>query len=255
MSTAPPIELRTEADRGDVHLAGLGVRFDFDRQGRVVTPGLRALRRIRDHAWGLEGIDLAIESGEGVALVGATGSGKTTLLRVLAGVLPPDAGKLEVRGRIGSLLAADAGLQVLLTGRENAELLGVLAGLSMAQARASLDEVAGRSQLGDAYDRPVHTYSAGMRARLGLAVIQATTPQVLLLDEVFEALDHEFRAIVEDYGRDLRRRGGVVVAAGHDHEALERICPRAIWVDRGRLRADGRFGDVIPAYRSAEPSH
>jgi ABC-2 type transport system ATP-binding protein/lipopolysaccharide transport system ATP-binding protein len=234
-----------------VRLDGLGVRFDFDRQGRVVTPGLRRLRRIRGSAWGLRDIDLTIEPGTGLALVGATGSGKTSLLRVLAGVLPADAGSVEVSGRVGSLLAADAGLQLLLTGRENSELLGVLAGQSLAEARAATDRVASRARLGDAFDRPVHTYSGGMRARLGLAVIRSITPTVLLLDEVFEALDHEFRAVVEDYARDLRAEGGIVVAAGHDHLALERICPRAAWMEGGHVRAEGPLLEVIASYRAA----
>jgi ABC-2 type transport system ATP-binding protein len=232
-------------------LEDVGVRFDFDRLSRVVTPVLAELRRVRASAWGLRHVDLAIAPGSGVALVGPTGSGKTTLLRVLADVVFPDEGRARVGGNVGSLLATDAGLAPLLTGRENAQLLGVLAGLSLAETRARMDQVATRSRLGDAFDRPVHTYSVGMRARLGLAVIQATEPHVLLLDEVFEALDHEFRGIVERYAREIRERGGVVVAAGHDHAALERICPRAAWLEDGHVREEGPFGEVVPAYRRA----
>jgi ABC-type polysaccharide/polyol phosphate transport system ATPase subunit len=217
----------------------------------VVTPGLRHLRRIRASAWGLRNVELALEPGEALALVGATGSGKTSLLRVLAGVLPVDEGTVAVEGQVGSLLAADAGLQVLLTGRENSELLGVLAGMGLAEARAAVAGTAERAQLGAAFDRPVHTYSQGMRARLGLAVIRATSPTVLLLDEVFEALDHEFRAIVESYARELRAAGGIVVAAGHDHAALARICPRAAWIEAGHVRSEGAFDEVIGAYREA----
>ena len=240
-----------EVGGAEVRLADVGVSFAFDRLGRVLSPTLVKLRRVRATAWGLRHVDLSMHPGAGVALVGPTGSGKTTLLRVLADVIPPDEGTAEVRGRIGSLLATDAGLESLLTGRENAELLGVLAGLSLDKTRAVMDELAARTRLGDAFDRPVHTYSVGMRARLGLAVIQAIRPDVLLLDEVFEALDHEFRGIVEDYARELRERGGVVVAAGHDHTALQRICPRAVWLEAGRIRADGEFAEVVAAYRRA----
>jgi ABC-type polysaccharide/polyol phosphate transport system ATPase subunit len=230
---------------------GLGVRFDFDRRSRVVTPALSRVRRIRQTAWGLRGVNLRLDPGAGLALVGPTGSGKTTLLRALAGVMPPDEGTVEVRGRVATMLATGFGLQALLTGRENSLLLGVLAGLTLAETRARLDEIAARSQLEEAFDRPIHTYSMGMRARLHLATIQSISADVLLLDEAFEALDHEFRGIVEVYGRELRERGGIVVAAGHDHAALERLCTRAVWLDRGHIRAEGPFAEVIPAYRAA----
>ncbi len=236
----------------EVVLENVGVRFDFDRRGRIVTPTLRYLRRIRDSAWGLRGVDLHLEPGAGLAIVGPTGSGKTTLLRVLAGVLAPDQGSARIDGRVGSLLATEVGLQAMLTGREAALMLEVLAGLSLEEARDSLETLKQDTRLEDAFERPVYTYSQGMRARLHLAVIQSTAPEILLLDEVFEALDHEFRAIVEDYGRDLRERGGIVVAAGHDHAALERLCPRALWLDAGQVRADGEFSEVIAAYRSGD---
>ena len=241
---APPAAAQVALER-------VGVRFDFDRRNRVVTPVLAKVRRIRASAWGLRDVDLRLEPGAGLALVGPTGSGKTTLLRILAGVLPADEGRVAVRGRVGTLLATEVGLQAMLTGRENSLLLGVLAGLSIAETRARMDEIATRAKLGDAFGRPIHTYSQGMRARLHLAAIQSVSTDLLLLDEVFEALDHEFRGIIEAYARDLRERGGIVVAAGHDHAALERICPRAMWLERGRVRAEGPFAEVIPAYRAA----
>jgi len=233
-------------------MQGAGVRFDFDHLSRVLTPALRRIRRFRASSWGLRHVSLHIEPGAGLALVGPTGSGKTTLLRLIAGVIPPDEGRVAVRGRVGSLLATDAGLGPLLTGRENAELLGVLAGLSLRETRAALDQVAERSRLGEAFDRPVLTYSVGMRARLGFAVIQAISPRLLLLDEVFEALDHEFRAIVEEFALELRERGGIVVAAGHDHAAMSRMCPQALLLDRGHARAHGPFAEVIGTYRGPE---
>jgi homopolymeric O-antigen transport system ATP-binding protein len=241
---APPVS-------AEISLERVGVRFDFDHLGRVLTPALAHVRRRRGSAWGVHELDLRIGPGAGVGVIGRTGSGKTTLLRVLAGVVTPDEGSVRVEGTIGSLLATDAGLQQTLSGRENAELLAVLAGLSRDGARARIESMAAGARLGDAFERPVHTYSEGMRARLGFAVIQVISPSILLLDEVFEALDHEFRAIVEEYVLDLRRRGGVVFAAGHDHLALSRICPRAVWLDGGRVAAAGPFDEVLAAYRAA----
>jgi ABC-type polysaccharide/polyol phosphate transport system ATPase subunit len=239
------------ADKGEARAKGMGVRFDFDRRARVVTPVLAKIRRIHASAWGLRGIDLSFEPGDGIALVGPTGSGKTTLLRVLAGVIPPDEGTVEIRGRVSSLLATEAGVALQLTGRENAMLLAVLSGLTYAEAGEKMDFVGEKARLEEAFDRPIHTYSEGMRARLHFAVIQAITPQLLLLDEVFEALDHEFRGLVADYARALRDRGGIVVAAGHDHPALDQICERAVWLDRGHVVREGPFDEVVPAYREA----
>jgi lipopolysaccharide transport system ATP-binding protein len=261
MSAGPPatsgtVELpaataaRTSSDGAGIDLASVAVQFEFDRLRRVTTPVLRRIRRVRATAWGLRGVTLAIEPGEAVAVVGATGSGKTTLLRVIAGVIPPDEGRADVRGQVGALLATGAGVQLFLTGRENAELLGVLAGLGFREVRERMEAIAGLAKLGDAFDRPVHTYSEGMRARLGFAVIQMIDTRILLLDEVFEALDHEFRAKVEAYGRDVRSRGGIVVAAGHDHAALERLCPRAVWLDGGHVEREGSFAEVVAEYRA-----
>jgi ABC-type polysaccharide/polyol phosphate transport system ATPase subunit len=247
--------LSTElANDAEVLAEDVGIRFDFDRRQRVVTPALSHIRRIRASAWGIRHVDLHIKPGTGIALVGPTGSGKTTLLRVLAGVIPPDEGTISVKGRVSSLLATEAGVGLSLTGRENAMLLAVLAGLTLAEARESMDFVNERARLKDAFDRPIHTYSQGMRARLHFAVIQAITPQMLLLDEVFEALDHEFRALVKEFAKDLCARGGIVVAAGHDHPALETISHEAVWLEQGHVRSRGPFGEVIPAYRAAVAS-
>jgi len=226
----------------------VGVRFLFDRQRRVVTRTAAHLRRIGSTMWGLHDLSFAIGPGEGVALLGASGSGKTTLLRLLGGVYQPDAGTLEVRGNVACLLSTDAGLLPLLTGRENALHLSVLAGLSRAQARSALDSITRRSDLGDYFERPVSSYSQGMRARLGLAVADERNTQVLLLDEVHEALDHEFREKLERRAHELLGAGGVVIAAGHDHPMLKRLCERALYLRGGSLRAAGPFGEVQRQY-------
>ena len=245
------LEERRQVD-AEVIAKQVGVRFDFDRRRRVLSPLLARFRRVKESTWGLRDVDLHLEPGAGLALVGPTGSGKTTLLRVLAGVLPADVGSLEMRGRIGSLLALEVGLQGLLTGRENSLLLGVLVGLSLDETRSRIEEIKERSRLGDAFERTIHTYSQGMRARLHLSVVQSVSTDVLLLDEIFEALDHEFRKIVEDFARDLRDRGGVVIAAGHDHAALQRICPRAMWLGEGRVISEGPFTEVVGDYRGGD---
>ena len=228
-----------------------GVSFYFDRQRNVVPPTLARLRRRGSETWGLQNVSFTIGPGDGVALIGPSGSGKTTLLRTIAGVLDPDAGRLEIQGRVASLLSIDAGLLSVLTGRENAELLGVLAGLSRRQTAGALDGIKGRSGLDTHFERPVSSYSQGMRARLGFSVADTIDPQILLLDEVHEALDHEFRAVVERRAQAILDEGGIVIAAGHDHPMLERLCNRAFFLRKGSLRHDGEFAEVQRVYLDA----
>jgi ABC-type polysaccharide/polyol phosphate transport system ATPase subunit len=228
--------------------SGLGIRFLFDHERRVVTPALAHIRRRGAEVWGLRDIDLELRGGEGVALLGPSGSGKTTFLRVLGGIYAPDEGTLEIDGRVASLLSVDAGLLTLLTGRENAQLLGVLAGRSLRAARADLDAVRERSRLGASFDRPVSSYSQGMRARLGFAVADRADPSVLLLDEVHEALDHEFREIVRRRAEQIVASGGIVIAAGHDHPLLAQFCSRAVFLAGGRVQSVGPFDEVREEY-------
>jgi ABC-type polysaccharide/polyol phosphate transport system ATPase subunit len=236
-----------------VQAEGVGVRFLFDRQARVVTPTLAWLRRSGSETWGLRDLTFSLVPGDTVALLGPSGSGKTTLLRTIAGVFRPDAGTIEIRGRVASLLSIEAGLLPPLTGRENCLLLGVLAGLSRRDSRGRLEAIKDESGLGDAFERPIASYSQGMRARLGYTVAAHTSPDIMLLDEVHEALDHEFRAVVYEQAQQIAADGGIVVAAGHDHGLLDHICERGLLLDRGHLRADGAFAEVQQLYIGDSP--
>jgi ABC-type polysaccharide/polyol phosphate transport system ATPase subunit len=231
-----------------VDVRGVGVQYLFDRQQRTMSPTMAHFRRGSGVTWALRDVSFKVGAGEGVALLGASGSGKSTLLRVLAGVLDPDEGSVATFARVGSLLSVQAGVMSLLTGRENAIFLGVLAGLTPRRARAEVEEVKRCSGLGSHFERLVVSYSQGMRARLGLAIIERTEPQILLLDEIHEALDHEFRDHVDAYASRLLANGGTVVATGHDHPMLERLCERGLHLDHGTLVADGPFLEVQRGY-------
>jgi ABC-type polysaccharide/polyol phosphate transport system ATPase subunit len=237
--------------RAHIRCEEVGVRFQLDRARNVVTPTHAKLARSGETVWGLESATLEICAGEAIALVGRSGSGKTTLLRVLAGVLPADRGTLTLTGRVGSLLAIDAGLLSRLTGEENAVLLAVLSGMTRREAAQAMPRIREVSGLGLAFDRPVSAWSQGMRARLGFAVADCMRPDILLLDEVHEALDHEFRAVIEERSHALKQAGGIVVAAGHDHGLLERVCDRAVLMQDGRVVDDGPVDRVAGDYVAA----
>jgi ABC-type polysaccharide/polyol phosphate transport system ATPase subunit len=235
-----------------IRARGLGISFHFDRQQRVLTALRARLASSATETWGLRGTDLEIGPSEGVAVIGPTGSGKTTLLRAIAGVLEGDEGSIEVTGKVASLLSADAGTLGTLTGRENAMLLAVLAGLSRSEARGRMEAIRERSGLEDAFERPASSYSQGMLARLSFTAAMQARPAILALDEIHEAFDHHFRAVLERTARELLAAGGIVVAAGHDHDVLSRLCERAVLLDRGRVLADGPFGEVRRRYLDHE---
>jgi lipopolysaccharide transport system ATP-binding protein len=231
-----------------IDAANLGIRFTFDRQGRPIIPGVARLRPGTSARWGIRGVDLRLEAGEAVALVGRNGAGKTTLLRALAGVYEPDEGRVAVHGRVGSLLAVGAGLLAPLTGRDNCLLLGALAGGDRRAMRGALDAIRERSQLGEAFEHEVSTYSQGMRARLAFAALMEARPQVLLLDEVHQAFDIDFRRVVAEEAAAITERGGVLLAAGHDLDALAGLCSRAVWLEDGGVVRDDDFAEVVDEY-------
>jgi ABC-type polysaccharide/polyol phosphate transport system ATPase subunit len=226
----------------------VGVHFLFDRHRRVMSPTLAGVRGDTTEVWGLHDVRFSIGAGEGVALLGPSGAGKTTLLRTIASIYRPDTGRLTVEGRVGAVLSTEAGLMLSLTGRENASLLGVLAGLSRAEAKDRLRLVKEESGLGDAFERPVSAFSQGMQARLGFASAVQVEPEVLLLDEVHEALDHEYRDVVERRANEIIASGGIVVATGHDHDLLARFCGRALLLTGGTVVADGPFDETQATY-------
>jgi lipopolysaccharide transport system ATP-binding protein len=233
-----------------IEVRDLGVRFTFDRQGRPITTGAARLRRHTHARFGLRHVGFSVEPGEAVALIGPNGAGKTTLLRALAGVYEADEGEVVARGRVGPLLSVNGGLIPMLTGREACAHLAVLTGTHPGQVGAELDAIREVSELGDAFDDLVSSYSAGMQARLAFATITQRRPDLLLLDEVHQAFDSEFRATVAEEARRIRERGGCVLAAGHDSQALGRLCDRAIHLKDGQLVADGPFDEVAGAYES-----
>jgi ABC-type polysaccharide/polyol phosphate transport system ATPase subunit len=231
-----------------VEARDVGVQFTFDNQGRPITRGVARFRRHTRTGFGLRGVTCDIGPGEAVALVGPNGAGKTTLLRLIAGVYEPDEGSLNLRGAVGPLLSVEAGLHGMLTGREASALLSILAGKNSTVARSELEEIRRASELDNAFDNLVASYSQGMRARLGFATMERLNPEILLLDEVHQAFDRDFRSRLERRCRELLSEGGIVIAAGHDHAALGELCHRAILLRDGHMVEEGSFDDVVGDY-------
>lgn len=199
----------------------------------------------------LAGIELAVERGSALGVVGANGAGKSTLLGLLAGLIAPTAGRYRIDGRRASLIELGAGFHLDFTGRENIRYDGVLRGLSRRELALSEERIAAFAELGDALDEPVRTYSQGMGLRLAFAIALAAEPDVLLVDEVFAVGDLRFQRKCVDRLTAWRARGGTLVFCSHSLYDVRQLCDEALWLDRGRARAQGDAIAVTGAYAAA----
>jgi ABC-type polysaccharide/polyol phosphate transport system ATPase subunit len=199
-------------------------------------------------AWALHDVSFEVMRGGALAVVGENGSGKSTLLDLLQGSTLPSEGTLSVEGPAASLLELGAGFFVELTGRENAVQAAILGGLSRDRARRQAEAVEVFCELGDFFDRPVRTYSAGMLMRLGFAVASSVAAPVTLVDEVLAVGDGYFQRRCIDRLVELRAGGTTLVVASHDLHALRALCDRALWLRRGRVAALGPAEEVLGRY-------
>jgi len=186
----------------------------------------------------LKSINLEINPGESLGILGRNGAGKSTLLRVISGILRPDHGTMINNGHSVSLLALQAGFDPVLTGRENAVLSGMLQGLSRREVTSRLDEIHEYSEIGDFFDEPVRTYSTGMCARLGFSIATITRPDVLLIDEVLSVGDQEFRKKSERTLAKRIRSGQSVVLVTHSLAQSQLLCDRVVRIEDGVIRQD-----------------
>jgi ABC-type polysaccharide/polyol phosphate transport system ATPase subunit len=194
-------------------------------------------------------VSFRVERGEKVAVIGSNGSGKSTTLSLAAGTSYPSSGRVEVNGRIGPLLELGAGFHPALTGRENIILNGSLLGMKKEEVLSQLDSILDYSGVGEFGDAAVSTFSSGMIARLGFAVLAHMKPDVLLVDEALSVGDAEFRAKCEATIDDLFAGGATILLVSHSLGTVLRICERTIWIEKGRLRMDGPSAEVVAAYR------
>lgn len=201
----------------------------------------------------LRDIDLHLDEGERVALVGHNGAGKSTLLRLLAGIYEPTKGTAQIRGKIAPIFDMGVGMDQEISGYENILIRGLYLGRSRKEMEQRVDDIAEFTELGDYLQMPLRTYSTGMRVRLALGVVTSIDPEILLLDEGIGAVDDAFLKKARNRLADLVRRSGMLVFASHSDELLFELCTSAIWLDEGRIRAHGTLRDVIWQYKGYDP--
>ncbi|HGL5076106.1 MULTISPECIES: ABC transporter ATP-binding protein [Burkholderia cepacia complex] len=229
----------------------------YDVQGRslkktVMRMGRR--NRIAEDSDGvvvvraLDDVSFRFQSGDRVGLIGHNGAGKSTLLRAMSGIYSPTTGQISRDGKVVPLLDISLGMDENSTGLQNIRLRGLLLGMSDAEIRAKQQDIAEFCELGDYLDLPIRTYSSGMRVRLAFAVSTAVDAEILLLDEVMGVGDASFRHKAQDRLADLHSRAEIVVLAMHSNSEIRRVCNKALWMDRGKVRAFGAVDEVVAAY-------
>jgi lipopolysaccharide transport system ATP-binding protein len=236
-----------------VRLEQVGVRYRV-----AIDPGLslkeavvrRRRRRVTEHQ-ALDGVDLDVRRGETVGIIGSNGAGKTTLLRLIARVLHPSAGRLRVYGSVAPLIDLFGMLHYELTGRENAYLTGALFGLGRRAMQARIDAIADFAGIGEFFDAPLRTYSAGMMVRLAFATATSVDADILLIDEALAVGDAAFQRKSGERIESFRRAGVTSIVVSHDVGHLAEMCHRIVWLERGRVVEVGPSRCVVDRYLAA----
>ncbi len=249
-----------------IRVEGLGKRYRIGRReqygslrdslARVASLPARSLRRAGASAsadaaptiWALKDVSLEVAPGEVVGLIGRNGAGKSTLLKILARITEPTEGRVELRGRVGSLLEVGTGFHPELTGRENIYLNGAILGMKRAAVSRSFDEILSFAEIEQFVDTPVKRYSSGMYLRLAFAVAAHLDPEILLVDEVLAVGDAAFQKKCIGKIGDVARGGRTVLFVSHNMASIEKLCGRALVVDGGRILMDGSPAECIGAY-------
>jgi lipopolysaccharide transport system ATP-binding protein len=220
----------------------------------VSAPMRRLLRPAApsaDTIWALKDVSFKLRRGQVLGIVGPNGAGKTTLLKVLSRITRPTEGRVELRGRIGSLLEVGTGFHLELTGRENVYLNGAVLGMRRAEIRRKFDEIVAFAGVEDFIDTPIKRYSTGMGTRLAFAIAAHLEPEILAVDEVLSVGDLAFRRRCMGKMQDVSRQGRTVLFVSHEMNAVRRLCETGLWLDRGRVMAMGEVRDVVARYESS----
>ncbi|HWP99930.1 MAG TPA: ABC transporter ATP-binding protein, partial [Vicinamibacterales bacterium] len=196
----------------------------------------------------LQDVSFAVPAGRTLGLIGRNGSGKSTVLKLVAGITKPTSGEVRVQGRVSALIELGAGFHPEISGRENVFINGIMLGLSKREVARRFDEIVRFAELEPFIDAPVKTYSSGMYMRLGFAVAVHVDPDVLLVDEVLAVGDEAFTHKCLDRFAEFKRRGRTILLVTHALGLVERFCDEAIWLDNGRIRAQGDPRRVIDSY-------
>lgn len=222
----------------------------LDHVGLCYNDSLFGRNKSKDF-WALKDISLELFKGESLGVIGRNGMGKSTLLRVMAGIIKPSRGSISLKkGCTASLLSLQVGFVPHLSGRENIFLSSLILGMRYAQIEQQFPKIVAFAELEDAIDKPISTYSDGMKARLGFAVSYQMDPDILLVDEVLGVGDAAFREKSAEVMKQRIRSDRTVVLVSHNPMTLRELCTRAVWIEQGVYKAQGTVDEVLQAYEN-----
>lgn len=212
----------------------------------------RALDLFRGRSYlAIEDISFKIAKGESVALIGRNGAGKSTSLGLVAGIMKPSSGTVNVTGRVASMLELGGGFHPELTGRENIKLNAVLLGLRKEELKKRINKIIEFSELGEFIDEPIRVYSSGMLAKLGFSVITQVDPDILIIDEVLAVGDLGFQQKCIEIINQFKQQGVTILFVSHNITEIAKICDRVIWIENHHLREIGDAKEVLESYQES----
>ncbi len=236
-----------------IDVKNIGVSFQRNRkrnfsvremllQGKNTSP--------RGSFWALRNVNFQVNAGEAVGLMGANGEGKSTLLRLIAGVLLPDEGSVEVKGGVAPLIELTGGLKSDLTARDNIALVAGLHGLKKAEVKKRFNNIVEFAEIGDFLDTPVRHFSSGMKVRLGFSIVTSIDEPIILVDEALAVGDAAFMQKCYVRMKDLLNQGKTLFLVSHKEKDLKEFCTRGLYLKDGTLAVDGTLTQALAAYRA-----
>ncbi|WP_216853750.1 ABC transporter ATP-binding protein [Phytoactinopolyspora halotolerans] len=211
---------------------------------RRVGRGKREVHEVK----ALTDVSFEVDHGTSIGIIGSNGAGKSSLMRAIAGILPPSEGRIEVHGRVSTLLALGVGFNRKLSGRENVILGGLAAGMTHAELNERYDEIAEFAELGEFIDMPMRTYSSGMYSRLAFSVAVHLNPDILLIDEALSTGDAKFKQKAARKMREVADNAGTMFLVSHSMRSIKRLCSQCLWLHKGQVMMQGEPEEVIAAY-------
>lgn len=250
---------REEEKEVVIDAQNLGVSFrSGNRADDYKSFALKFIKREKDEEakeefWPLRDLSFKGYKGEILGIIGSNGSGKTTVCKILSGILEKDEGKLSINGRVSALFSLGMGFDKELTGRENVYLNGMMLGISKVKINEFIEDIHEFSGLDKFLDRPIKTYSSGMKARLGFSVAAHLEPEILILDEALNTGDASFGQKASDKMKELVDKAKMVILVTHSLKYAQRNCDRLIWLDKGVIRAEGNPKKIVQLYKDSVP--